>query len=213
MGEGRKKSHMERRCSDYPISKLLQATLAHSGLRGGEVAQKLGYRNAAGGFRAVDTWLETGTGNPDVLKRFVNGFGLSLEAVNEAIQKTNDVFEAEEARQKAEREERERDTFQPYILIEVSNRVPDGITILGVTGAFTSASSISVHGMRPSRKIHGAACGRRCGTTTQRTAGRSCFSARSRATDSFPIGIRAGIFLWMEPSLNTFRGILRFRLE
>ena len=124
---------MERRCSDYPISKLIQATLADSGLRGGEVAQKLGYRNAAGGFRAVDTWLETGTGNPDVLKRLVNGFGISLEAVNEAIQKTNDVFEAEEARQKAEREERERDTFQPYILIEVFNRVPDGITMLGVT--------------------------------------------------------------------------------
>ena len=122
---------MERRSSDYPISKLIQAALASSGLRGGELAHKLGYRNVAGGLRALDTWLQTGSGHPDVLKRLMSEFGLSIETVNEAIQKTNDLFDAEERLEKAKREKRERERFQPYVLVEVFNRIPStGITFL-----------------------------------------------------------------------------------
>jgi hypothetical protein len=126
---------MERRSSDYPISKLIQSTLANSGLRGGEVAHKLGYRNVTGGLRAVDTWLQTGSGHPDALKRLVKEFGLSIETVNEALKKTNDLFQAEDKLAKAKREKRERERFKPYILIEVFNTIPSsGITILAWTG-------------------------------------------------------------------------------
>jgi hypothetical protein len=126
---------MERRSSDYPISKFIKAVIAQSELRGAEFMHTLGYRNAASGFRALDQWLDTGAGHPDVLKRLVNAFGVSVESINQAIQETNERFEVESARALAAWETRERARFSPYIHVEVFNTRPtNAITVLALTG-------------------------------------------------------------------------------
>lgn len=124
---------MTRRASHYPISLLVLDIFRNSGTKPSAFIHSIGYRNLNGGFRSLDEWLQSGSGNPEFLRRLVEAYGHAEELRN-ALMETAEVkrYEAELAAQETER--RERANFKPYIFVESSLRTPTFIAAAALTG-------------------------------------------------------------------------------
>ena len=124
---------MIRRTSKYPVSQLISEILHKSGPKPSEFIRSIGYRNVNGGFRALDQWLQTGSGDPNFVGRLVRVYGHAQELQN-ALTETGRMKRREAELAAIERERKERADFKPYIFVESSLQTPTFITAAALVG-------------------------------------------------------------------------------
>ena len=88
--------------------------------------QSLGYRRVNSALRALDHWLQTGSGDAEVLRRVQRVYGRAQE-VQQARLATEQLHAQERAVAAQEAERHARVRFQPYVYVETSEPRPSFI--------------------------------------------------------------------------------------
>lgn len=72
----------------YPIAELLLHTIQHSQLSEREFVSVLGYRSTNKGLRKLRSWLDTGAGDGEFLRRVASTYGIRIAEICSALEQT-----------------------------------------------------------------------------------------------------------------------------
>ena len=117
----------------YPISQLIYRVFQDSGLKRSHFIQSLGYRNITGGLRSLDRWLDSGEGDPLLIERLVQAYGIDPTTVHRALAETDAQHTAEYDEAVCRQERCERQNFRQYVFVETpSGAVQSSFTVAAI---------------------------------------------------------------------------------
>jgi len=120
--------------SQYPISQLIHKIRTDSGLSRHNFALAVGYKNATGGLKTMDSFLRQGSGDPFFIRGVLHRFPERHEEVRAAIAETSRIKKHNATLARIEAEKKARKDFRPYILVETSLTRPTFITAAALCG-------------------------------------------------------------------------------
>ena len=138
---------MSNRTSHYPISKVIAKIIMNSGYT------PLGYllarrdSSAEAGLPDLESWLEKGEGDESTIAQITSFEPGEAEKLHKAVAETVAMKAAGVDPVAFERETREQekiDRFRPYVHAEGEDRIPNGITIFGLTGEHARWTTIRI---------------------------------------------------------------------
>ena len=130
--------------SQYPIAQIISSLLDEYGFSRVEFVQALGYRDVERGLRRLSSWMDRGEGYDQILKQIAAAYPNHADRLQTALMNTAAVKSAEADAAFLESCEAEAPTFVPFIHVEGEARVPNGITIFGVTGGHRRWTTIEI---------------------------------------------------------------------
>jgi hypothetical protein len=130
--------------SRYPISRFLLKLLEETGFTRTEFVLSLGYRNVERGRRRLDPWIDEGTGFDKILRQIATAYPNHADRLQNAITNTKAVKAAERHAEFFDLCKAQESTFVPYIHVEGEDRIPNGITLFGLTGGHEVWTTIKV---------------------------------------------------------------------
>jgi len=119
----------------YAIQEYVIKTMREKGLKRSEVAQRLGYTNAAKGCRRLDQLLQNLEYNSCLIKNLHTALDVPRQQVDEKLAETAFELEEERRREEARQEERERRVFVPYLFCQTERRIPGPIFVCAILNA------------------------------------------------------------------------------
>ena len=124
---------MPRCASHYRISQLIYRAFQESGLKRSHFIARLGYRNITGGLRSFDAWLETGTGDPLLIERLVQSYGIDPSTVRQALAEADAQHKAEYAEAVRRQEQWDQEHFRQFVFVETpSGAVQSSFTVAAI---------------------------------------------------------------------------------
>jgi hypothetical protein len=124
---------MSRCASHYQISQLIFSVFQESGLKRSHFAAGLGYRNITGGLRSLDHWLDSGDGDPLLIERLVQSYGVDPTTVRRALAETDAQHNAEYAEAVRRREQWDQEHFRQFVFVETpSGAVQSSFTVAAI---------------------------------------------------------------------------------
>jgi hypothetical protein len=139
-----KETAMSQGVSHYPISLFLNDLVGRYGPSRPEFIQALGYRNLERGLNRLNPWLESGDGFERVLRQIRIKFPEVAAGLDESLQATKAVKDAERQKAFYETCQSQRATFKPFIHVLGEVTVPNGICVFGLTGGHERWTTIKV---------------------------------------------------------------------
>lgn len=112
--------------SAYAIGRLVLREMERQKLSVADLVRRLGYTNISKGCRRIQGLLRTGF-DPILVPELARALCIDQRAVDDALMETDAEIarEHDEARQR--RDDHERETFRPYILVETEGRGRQGL--------------------------------------------------------------------------------------
>jgi len=135
---------MSQGASHYPISQLITRIMTDSGPSRSQFVTSLGYRNIERGLRRLDPWINQGEGFERIIKQIAAAYPGRAEELRQAIAATEAIKVAEADAVFLERCKAEQPTFVPFIHAHGESRIPNGITIFGVTGGHRRWTTVQI---------------------------------------------------------------------
>jgi hypothetical protein len=130
--------------SHYPISTFLLRLLQETGLSRSEFVASLGYRNIERGRRRLDPWIDQGEGFYKILHQIEAAYPNHVERLETALTNTKAVKAAEADGEFLMLCKAQESTFTPFIYAEGESRIPNGITLFGLTGGHEAWTIIKI---------------------------------------------------------------------
>jgi hypothetical protein len=138
-----------------PLGAILYATFIESQLKLPEFVAEIGYRNIAKGIRALQSFVNTGTGNHLFLERIqASRFTLDADVLLDALTRTDQQLYAEREEERAKVERELETNFRPALYAVPKLDPSAQITLYAITSEFdTSCSPLpSSIGLWPTEK-------------------------------------------------------------
>jgi hypothetical protein len=131
----------------YPISKVIAKIIMNSGYTPSGFILAMGHASAEAGLHDIESWLEKGEGDASTIAQIAAFSPGEAEKLRNAVAETAAMKAAGVDPVVLERERSEiekRDRFKPFVHAEGELKVPNGITIFGVTGGHRRWTTIQI---------------------------------------------------------------------
>ena len=135
---------MPEGASHYPISRFLLRLLEETGFTRTEFVLSLGYRNVERGRRRLDAWIDEGTGFDKIIGQIAKAYPNHADRLQNALTNTKALKATERYADFFDCCKAQESTFVPYIHVEGECRIPNGITLFGLTGGHEVWTTIKV---------------------------------------------------------------------
>src|ERR1039458_1469986 len=118
-------------CAEF--GELIFWVFQESALKRSHFAAGLGYLNITGGLRSLDAWLQTGTGDPLLIERLVQSYGVDPRTVRRALAETDAQHNAEYAEAVRRQEQWDKEHFRQFVFVETpSGAVQSSFTVAAI---------------------------------------------------------------------------------
>lgn len=135
---------MSQGASNYPITQFITSLMSEYGLSRVGFIRALGYHNPDRGLRRLNLWLETGEGYDRILDQIAAVYPGHSEQLQKAVAETSKAKRAEVEAAFLERCKAEESTFIPFIHVDGESRIPNGITVFGISGGHARWTTIRI---------------------------------------------------------------------
>ncbi len=129
---------------NYPIQQFLNRLIQEFGPSADHFVAILGYRNIESGCRRLDLGLTDAEGHGRIIDQISKTFPDRAAELHEAIAETRRIKAAEWDAAFLEACKAEQETFRPFVHVCGETRIPNGITIFGMTGGFERWNTVHV---------------------------------------------------------------------
>lgn len=128
----------------YPIAQVISNLMDEYGFSRVEFVQALGYRDVERGLRRLSSWMDCGEGYDRILTEIAAAYPNQADRLQTALMNTAAIKTAEADAASLEYCKAEEGKFVPFIHAEGESRVPNGITIFGISGGHRRWTTIEI---------------------------------------------------------------------